>query len=447
MKVVIAHKYFYPRDGVTTHVFDLIDLLESHGHTVIPFAMKHPDANFQFPISNFQCKELYEKYQQFFVSYIDFNNLQGIRKKIKAFFRMLYSFEAKKKFKKLILHERPDIVHIHNIYHHLSPSILDVCKDFKIPVVHTVHDYKLICPNYKLFARGKVDEGCIKGNYFHDAWTGSIKCSVVSGIADALEMIIHRAFGLYRNRINRWIVPSRIVAQKLIEGGLPKKSITVINHFISEKDLPDSRSSTLNLAIEDPRSSSERSALVKSDRTDNRKYLLCVGRLSEEKGFDVAIKAMEHLPDCIVNIVGDGPARALLEQLAANLGLGDRVRFAGYRSREEVIRLMAFAHLTLVPSLWHEPFGYVVLESLAVGTPVIGSDRGALPELLKPISDDLIVPAGDSQALAARIEHLLADTSRLPNLSIKGRNNVHAHYSPEGYYTSLMDAYARCLTE
>ena len=426
MKVVIAHKYFYPRDGVTTHVFDLIDLLESHGHTVIPFAMKHPDANFQFPISNFQCKELYEKYQQFFVSYIDFNNLQGIRKKIKAFFRMLYSFEAKKKFKKLILHERPDIVHIHNIYHHLSPSILDVCKDFKIPVVHTVHDYKLICPNYKLFARGKVDEGCIKGNYFHDAWTGSIKCSVASGIADALEMTIHRAFGFYRNRINRWIVQSRIVAQKLIEGGFPKERIAVVPHFFSGKDFElDSR-------------------LQGNDTQDS---ILSAGRLSEEKGFDIAIRAMQYVQDANLVIVGDGPARASLEQLAANLGLGDRVRFAGYRSREEVIRLMAFAHLTLVPSLWHEPFGYVVLESLAVGTPVIGSDRGALPELLKPISDDLIVPVGDSQALAARIEHLLADTSRLHDLSIRGHNHVQAHYSPDGYYTSLMDAYARCLTE
>jgi len=426
MKILIAHKYFYPRDGVTTHVFDLIDLLESHGHTVIPFAMKNVDKNFRFQISDFRFQKLYDMYSKFFVSYIDFNNLQGIRKKIKAFFRILYSLEAKKKFKKLILQERPDIVHIHNIYHHLSPSILDVCRDFKIPVVHTVHDYKLICPNYKLFAKGKVDEGCIKGNYFHDAWTGSIKCSVASGIADALEMTIHRAFGFYRNRINRWIVPSRIVAQKLIEGGFPKERIAVIPHFFSGKDFElDSR-------------------LQGNDTQDS---ILSAGRLSEEKGFDIAIRAMQYVQDANLVIVGDGPARASLEQLAANLGLGDRVRFTGYRSREEVIRFMASAYLTLVPSLWHEPFGYVVLESLAVGTPVIGSDRGALPELLKPISDDLIVPVGDSQALAARIEHLLADTSRLHDLSIRGHNHVQAHYSPDGYYTSLMDAYARCLTE
>lgn len=406
MKVVVVHKYFYPRDGVTTHIFDLIELLASHGHTVIPFAMKHP-------------KNVYSPYSDFFVSEKDFATPKSFLEKVRLFGHMVYSFEAKKKFKKLLLQEQPDIVHIHNIYHHISPSILDACREMNISVVQTVHDYKLVCPNYTLFANGKIDEGCLQGNYFHDAWNGSIKGSVISGIADALEMTIHRMFGLYNNRVHRWIAPSEIVAQKLIAGGFPKEKTTVINHFVSVKN---------NAAIA------------------KQKYLLCTGRLSEEKGFDVAIRAMKYIRDFSLVIVGEGPARPSLECLAQSIGIADRVVFTGFLPREEVMRRMASATMTLVPSLWHEPFGYIIPESFLNGTLVVGSDVGAIPELLRPISDKLLVTPGDPEMLGMCIRELLADENLMVDLIQKGKDYFQTHFTPESYYSALTNVYTSVLT-
>lgn len=333
---------------------------------------------------------------------------------------MVYSLEAKKKFAALVEQERPDIVHIHNIYHHISPSILDVCKEKNIPVVQTVHDYKLVCPNYKLFANGHIDEGCLKGNYFHDAFNRSIKESIISGIADALEMSIHRMFGLYRNRISRWIVPSKTVAEKLIQGGFPKEKISVMPHF-------------LNSANE---------SVAQNEKKD---IIVCVGRLSEEKGFDVAIRAMKSIKDVSLIIAGEGPARKVLEELATKIGVAERIRFIGMRTREETLRLMSSARLTLVPSLWHEPFGYVILESLISGTLVIGSNSGAIPELLQPISKKLLVPSGDPEMLAKRVREFLNDGALTASLVAKGKEFVRSHFDKEKYYQELIALYTLLL--
>lgn len=407
MKIIIAHKYWYFRDGSTTHVFDLAELLASHGHTVIPFAMQHPD-NAPTP------------YAKFFVTQKNFATPKNFFEKIMLFGHMVYSLEAKKKFAALVEQERPDIVHIHNIYHHISPSILDVCKKKNIPVVQTVHDYKLVCPNYKLFAAGRIDEGCLKGNYFHDAFNQSIKGSIISGIADALEMSIHRMLGLYRNRIARWIVPSNIVAEKLIEGGFPKEKISVMPHF-------------LNSAI---------GSIVRIDKKD---IVVCAGRLSEEKGFDVAIRAMKSLNSVSLVIAGQGPMCASLERIAKECSVQDRVTFAGMLSRQETLELMASARLTIVPSLWHEPFGYTALESLAVGTPVVASRIGALSDVIGSGSDKFLVSSGDPDLLAQKINELLSDKDTLSHIGDKGREYALKSFQLEDYYAGIMQEYMHAV--
>ena len=134
MKIIVAHKYYYEKAGAERYVFDSTKLLEENGHEVIPFAMHHPK-NKQTPWS------------RYFVSHIDFSH-PSFFDILRIPFRMIYSLEAKKKFRALVREGRPDIVHIHNIYHQISPSILDVCREYAIPVVQTIHDYKMICVNY-----------------------------------------------------------------------------------------------------------------------------------------------------------------------------------------------------------------------------------------------------------------------------------------------------------
>ncbi len=410
MKIIIAHKYWYPRDGSTTHVFDLAKLLTDHGHTVIPFAMSSPN-------------NVYSPFAEFFVSEKNFFSPKGLLQKIRLFFAMVYSFEAKKKFHALVTKERPDIVHIHNIYHHISPSILDVCERMNIPIVQTVHDYKLVCSNYKLFANGATDEGCLKGNYFHDAWNRSVKGSVLGGLACAIEMSIHRAFGFYTKGVRRFIVPSKCVEEKLVQGGYAKERISVIPHFVFEKVAPERVSASYDI-----------------------EYVLCVGRLSEEKGFDIAIQAMKDLLLPLI-IAGEGPARAVLEKQAATLGIADRVHFVGFQSRESIRKLMASATAVLIPSLWHEPFCYVVSESFLAHTLPIGSDIGALKELLGGVSDRLLVPPGNPVALAGRISELLGDKVARERLIERGIKIYQERCAPETYYDSLMNVYRSAIKE
>lgn len=410
MKILIAHKYWYHRDGSTTHVADLADMLLDRGHEVIPFGMK--SARLGEGVSD-ELKKLIMCYEEFFVSEIDFHAQKNVLQKVCAWMRTVYSLEAKRQFEKLITCERPDIVHIHNIYHHISPSILNVCTREKIPVIQTVHDYKLICPNYKLFANGAIDEGCLGGRYFHDAINRSVHGSFVLGIAAGLEMTIHRVGGLTRKSISTFIVPSACVREKLISDGITASRIKVLPHFVRPYVAP---------------------IAVKED------YLLCVGRLSEEKGFQVAIEALRFLPHRLV-IAGSGPFEKELRVLAKRLGVCDRVAFFGFTDQKKIRDLMARAVCTLVPSLWHEPFGYVMPESFLALTPVIGSDSGAISELLAPISQELIVPAGDAHALARAVTALMDQSEKCKQLAQKGRNYFLQKNSVEHYYDSLMSIY------
>lgn len=414
MKIIIAHKYWYHRDGSTTHVADLANMLLERGHEVIPFGMKSARLGEGFSEG---LKKLILRYESFFVSEIDFHLLRSMTRKFYAWLRTIYSLEARRQFEKLIACERPDIVHIHNIYHHISPSILDVCVLEKIPVIQTVHDYKLICPNYKLFANGAIDEGCLGGRYFHDAINRSVHGSLVLGIAAGLEMTIHRIWGLTRKPISLFITPSRFVREKLIGDGINAKQIKMMPHFVKLCDKPQ---------------------MAKED------YLLCVGRLSEEKGFQIAIEALRFLPYRLM-IAGSGPFEKELRALALRIGVNGRLEIIGFADQKKIQELMVRAICTLVPSIWHEPFGYVIPESFLALTPVIGSDSGAISELLAPISRQLIVPSGDAQALARAVKALMDQPEKCKQLAQSGREYFLRENSIEHYYDSLIGIYRAAI--
>lgn len=410
MKILIAHKYWYHRDGSTTHIADLADMLLDRGHEVIPFGMKSARLGEGF---SEELKKLIMHYEPFFVSEVDFHAPRSIARKFSVWLRTIYSLEAKRQFEKLITHEHPDIVHIHNIYHHISPSILDVCAREKIPVIQTIHDYKLICPNYQLFANGTIDEGCLGGRYFHDVFNRSVHGSLTLGIAAALEMTVHRIWGLIRKPISTFIVPSVCVREKLIADGIDASQIEVLQHFVKPYVAP---------------------IAVKED------YLLCVGRLSEEKGFQIAIEALRFLSHSLV-IAGSGPFEKELRALTMRMGVNSRVEMVGIVDQKKIQELMARAVCTLVPSLWHEPFGYVIPESFLALTPVVGSDCGAIPELLTPISRELVVPSGDPQALARAVTALLDQPEKSRQLAQNGREYFLRENSAEHYYDSLIRIY------
>lgn len=407
MKIIVVNKFYYRRAGAERYVFDLIDLLTKKGHEVIPFAMHHPQ-NERTP------------YENYFVSFVDFEHPRTVREMLHAFCRMLYSFEAKRKFRALVREVKPDLIHINNIYHQISPSILHVAKKERIPVVQTVHDYKLICPNYKLFARGKAEESK-SIFYIRDIFYRTTKHSILGSIATAIELTIHRLFRIYERHVDAFIVPSLFVAQKLIDYGMPAGKINVLNHFFDSTGV--------------------------QRQSEMGSYLLCIGRLSEEKGFDSVLRALPHAENTTLKILGDGPDRERLELLAQELHIADRVEFIGFKNHDDVDSLIRRSALVIVPSVWYEVFGYVILEAWAAGKLVLGSYMGAIPELLLRVERNLLFEAGNSAELAGKIEYFLQNPKQRHQIEERSKEVLKADFAPHAYYEQLSRMYATVLEE
>jgi glycosyltransferase involved in cell wall biosynthesis len=222
MRILQVNKFHYNRGGADKYYLSLIKNLEQDGHQVAAFSMYHPK----------NSASLYAKY---FVSRLSFNE-GGLIDILKTPGRMIYSLEAKRKFKNLVKDFKPEIIHIHNIYHQISPSILDIAAKFKIPVVMHLHDYKLICPNYQLFVGGETCEACKPHKYFNCYRKQCFKGSKSKSMLATLEMFIHhRLLKIYEKNIHTFIAPSDFMKQKLVEFGWNINKIKlVINPFDAE---------------------------------------------------------------------------------------------------------------------------------------------------------------------------------------------------------------------
>lgn len=181
MRILIVNKFYFLFGGTERYLFNLTDVLETMGHTVIPFAMHH-ESNRETP------------YSKYFVSEVDLSigRHKVLRNEIKAMGRILYSFEAKRRLRSLIEDTKPDIAHVRNVYHQLSPSVLSVLKKMGIPSVLTVADYKMICPNYDMFYKGKVCEACKKGRFYHAVMKRCVRNSFAASGLLAIESTLHR---------------------------------------------------------------------------------------------------------------------------------------------------------------------------------------------------------------------------------------------------------------
>jgi glycosyltransferase involved in cell wall biosynthesis len=303
MRVLNINKFYYMRGGVERYYFSLTTLLEKHGHDVIPFSMKDER---NFPSS-------FEKY---FVSNLELGN-PGL-KMIKHVTRPIWSREAQQKLEALLDEYKPDIAHVHMLYHHLSPSVLPVLKKRGIPVVMTLHDYKLICPNYLLYTENEVCKRCKGHKYYNAIVHKCLKDSYAVSAYTAGEMTLHKMMQVYEKNVDIMIAPSQFVRDTFVEFGQDAKKIIVIPHFIDPVFLEKASSiEPLN---------------------DEKPYLLYFGRLAKEKGVEKVLEMMYiHKPKLGLKIAGTGPLENSLKAFAANRGLGKQVEFLGHLSAEQII--------------------------------------------------------------------------------------------------------------
>ncbi|MEI7620146.1 MAG: glycosyltransferase [Candidatus Falkowbacteria bacterium] len=403
MKILQVNKFHYLRGGAEKYFLDMSETLRQDGHEVAVFSMRHP-------------KNLPSPWEKYFVSRISFNESK-LRDKLLAPGRIIYSLEAKRKFEKLVNDFHPDIIHIHNIYHQLSPSILSVARKHNIPVVMHLHDYKLVCPNYQLFVDGQICYRCRKHRYCQAVKHRCFNGSLVKSILVAIEMFLHhRVWKIYEKNISLYIAPSEFMKKTVVSFGIPEEKVEVLYNFIDQPEV----------------------AVV-----DSQDYLLYYGRISPEKGINILLQALKLTPNNpTLKIVGSGPSVDSLKASVKSLGLEKTVEFLGARYGAELNEIILKAKAVIIPSVWAENMPFVLLESLALGKVVIASKTGGLPELIVPGESGFLFENGSASDLAEKIKAL--DNYNLKNIGLAAKNTV-ADLTLDKHYLKLLAIYQRFI--
>lgn len=419
MKVLLINNFYYNRGGDCTYMFSLKKLLESQGHKTVVFSMNHPN--------NFDSE-----YSKYFVSYINYEE-QVKNKSVSAAFqvasRTIYSTEASKNIAELIKAEKPDIAHIQNLHHHITPSIFHVLRDYKIPIIWTLHDYSVICPNTSFLAHGKICEKCRKRKYYWPVITKCKKNSFAASTMASVELLTHKIMRYYR-QVDYFISPSMFLRDKLIEYGFSKDNIVHLNNF-TYFSTPE------------------------KEKVTEDGYFMYLGRLSEEKGIKTLIDAANkvfsgdstnsELSKCKLKIIGDGPIRDKIMYYARSKNTEHNVEFLGHKSHEEAMEILAGCKFLILPSEWYENFPYSVLEAFALGKPVIASRIGGISELVRNWETGLLFEPGNPEMLALKISFLLKHPEKARNLGRNAREFMSGDISPENHYIKLMDIYNRAI--
>jgi glycosyltransferase involved in cell wall biosynthesis len=405
MRVLFCNKYNFPFSGTEVYMFELMDLMRAQGHEVALFSMADP-------------RGLPTPYDQHFLPNIDFKcraNSLWTRARLGA--HAIYSTDARRRLRQVIAAFRPDIAHVRNIYHHLSPSILWELKAQDVPVLYHLNDFKLLCPTYNMVAKGRACERCRGGQFRHVLTEGCYAGPPGSAVFLMAEAYFHRWLGTYRKCVDHFLTPGRFAKEKLVQNGFNPLKITVLPHF-------------QKLPVQAPPNAGPNAPI------------LYFGRLSPEKGVADLLWAMKHLPHVQLQIAGDGPQRSELEVLARQLCLTN-VKFVGHVGGKVLDYMIASARFTVLPSRAYETLGKTILESYAWGRPVVASDLGSRRELIDQGETGLLYPTGNVEQLRNAISFLLERPELTVKMGAAGRRFVEAQHAPDAHYRALMRLYTQ----
>jgi glycosyltransferase involved in cell wall biosynthesis len=381
MRVLYAHSFYRMPGGEDRHVRDQVELV-SRAHDVELIAASNAD------LSDTASTAI----------------------------RMTYSRRKKRQILGVIDSFAPEVVHIHNAYPSLGPSAILAANDRGIPIVMTIHNMRLRCPNGLMFTQGSLCRRCEAGMYanavVHECFPTKKQASAYAG-----ALWIHRFVMRLEHLISRFIAPSEFIRSRLIDWWIAPDRVETIRHFTNVM-----------------RSSS-------AGRVGT--YGIFVGRLSIEKGVDVLLSALSRAGDPPFRIVGDGPARSALERMAHDLRL-ERTTFVGWRTPDVVVDLLADARYVALPSVWEENAPLVALEALAVGRPLIVSDIGGLPELVESGSG-VVTRRGDPDDLADKIHLFVNGDDVCVRASDRATALARTWLTPQRHLRSLESLYANVI--
>ena len=404
MNILQIDKYFYLKGGAETVFFNTIDLLKENGHHVVPFCLKNK-------------KNRQSEYSKYFVDFPELSESSTLTK-IKNISNFFYNTDSVKKLESLIQAEKLDIAHIHLLFNGISVSILPLLKKYNIPIVMTVHDYRLICPAYT-FRNGKEEicESCFKNKRYIQCFTN--KCSkgnLINSLLLSLDSYFRDTFYNPLDYIDKFIFVSKFSLNKHIEANIKYKEKSVhLYNFTSDR---------------------------KSNIEEKKNYLLYIGRISEEKGIQTLIKAQQLVPNVDIKIVGTGP---LLDNLKKNY---PNISFLGFKEGKELEQLIKEAKFSIVPSEWYENNPLSVIESMMSGTPVIGSNIAGIPELIKDKQDGFLFQTRNPNNLAEVIKEAMSlsqeDYKKMSDSAYKFAID---NFSKEVHYKQLSKIYLETISK
>jgi len=395
-----VNNYYYPRGGAEIVFLEHNRLFEARGWQVVPFSMRHP-------------QNLPSPWADYFVEDIEYGRDYAFHQQLPRVLKAIYSLEARRKLGALLRQAAPDLCHAHNIYHHISPSILGLLHARGVPTVLTLHDLKVVCPAYSMLAPDGVCERCRGGRLRNVVRHRCLKGSLALSSVAYVEARLHGWLGSYDRCVSRFVVPSRFYLEKLCEWGKPRESLRHVPNFVDlERHQPQYQPGT---------------------------PFVYVGRLSREKGLATLVRAAAA-SGCAVRLVGTGPQKEELQRLAESLAAP--VSFTGFLSGAALTEAVASARAVVLPSEWYENAPLSILEAYALGKPVIGARIGGIPELIREEATGLCFESGNAEALAAALRAFAARPSAgIAELGRTARSWVETDFSPDVYRERMLGVY------
>ncbi len=378
MRILILHNYYQHAGGEDVVLQAERSLLEANGHEVALFIVNNDD-------------------------------IKGFRGKVKTALNIAYSKTSKKKVLVEISKFQPDLVHVHNFFPLLTPSIYDACHEAGVPIVQTLHNYRTICPGALLMRDERLCEECIIGSAYKAVLYGCYRGSRLGTLSVARMVEFHRKNRTWSEKVNRFIALTSFAKSKFVEAGFPESKMVVKANFFSREEF--------------------------NAESEERKGALFIGRLSIEKGVHTMLSAWRNL-EVPLKVVGTGP---LFDEIrTANFST---IRALGFKKKKEVLREMSRANFLVMPSLCYEGFPMVLVEAFAHGLPVIASKLGSMAEIVEAGITGLHFEAGNAEDLAEKVRWSVEHPEEMRRMGENARKVYEEKYTPDINYRQLIKIY------
>jgi len=399
--LLAVNSYFYRRDGSEAVFFEHNKIYSGAGWQVVPFAMRHPD-------------NLDTSWSEYFVTETEFGQTYSLAQKLRRVPKVLYSLEARRNISRLIKRIRPDLCHCHTVYHHLSPSVFGALRSAGIPTVMTLHDLKIACPAYHMANDAGLCEKCKGGRLHNVVRNRCIKGSASLSALAWAEAVLHSVLNSYSLGVDVFIAPCRFYVDKLVEWGWPRNRFA---HIPNPVDVQGTRPSFAPGTA-----------------------FLYFGRLAPGKGLVTLIRASAQA-GVQLQLAGRGPLRQELEAVAASCGA--QVEFLGYLEGHALAAAIGASRATVLPSEWFENAPMSILESCAMGKPVIASRIGGIPELVRDRETGWLFEAGSLSQLAGILRAVAdAPSVEVETMGRAARHLMENEFSTEQYFQRMNNLYA-----